>query len=457
MRLPLRLSTPLSRYLAMGLDWLMIWSCAVGSYRWFERLSEADSQLNPMPALYDWVVLLSILVLMLMSDHVYRSWRLHHLSDMIRSVLTGWLVALLSVVVWLFLSKFSSDLSRLWFVGWAISSTLALCLLRALVYGVLHLLRRSGYNFKTLLLVGSASSFADVKQALAAAPWSGLRVQAALAPSLLEAYLADPQAPPCDEVWLCMSLTEQTHMNTALYALRHSTANIRLVPDAFSRKLLKYGVSASVGIPMLDISANPITGLMRLLKGIEDRLGALIILSVIAIPMLLIALAIKLTSKGPVFFKQLRHGWNGKEIWIYKFRSMVVHHEGEFLVTQASKGDARITPLGAFLRRTSLDELPQFINVLQGRMSIVGPRPHAVQHNEHYKTLVPGYMLRHKVKPGITGWAQINGYRGETDTLAKMQKRIEFDLYYIEHLSLWLDIKIIFLTLIKGWVHHNAY
>ena len=136
---------------------------------------------------------------------------------------------------------------------------------------------------------------------------------------------------------------------------------------------------------------------------------------------------------------------------------MVVHDEANFQVTQACKNDDRITPLGAFLRRTSLDELPQFINVLQGRMSIVGPRPHAVQHNEYYKELVPGYMLRHKVKPGVTGWAQINGFRGETNTLDKMQQRIDYDLYYIENMSIWFDLKIIFKTMYKGWTHKNAY
>ena len=144
-------------------------------------------------------------------------------------------------------------------------------------------------------------------------------------------------------------------------------------------------------------------------------------------------------------------------IYVLKFRSMVVHHEVAGTVTQASKQDARITPFGAFLRRTSLDELPQFLNVLTGEMSIVGPRPHAVAHNDHYKVLVDDYMLRHRVKPGITGWAQINGYRGETDTLDKMQKRVEYDLYYIEHWSLWLDLKIIFLTVFKGFVNKNAY
>jgi putative colanic acid biosynthesis UDP-glucose lipid carrier transferase len=173
--------------------------------------------------------------------------------------------------------------------------------------------------------------------------------------------------------------------------------------------------------------------------------------------MLLIALAIYFTMGGPVLFKQIRNGWNGKLIRIYKFRTMKVHQELNGHVTQAQKDDERVTALGAFLRKTSLDELPQFYNVLQGRMSIVGPRPHVVAHNEYYRQMVPRYMLRHKVKPGITGWAQINGFRGETDTLDKMEKRVELDLYYIERMSLWLDLKIIVLTVVKGFVNRNAY
>ncbi len=453
MHLPIRLSSPLSRYVAIGLDGLLVWLCAVAAYDWLEY--PADSALNPLPALYQGVVLLSMLVWMLMSQQIYRSWRLSSLRTMFVAVLKGWLLAVLAVVVWLFLSKSSADISRLWFITWSSSTLLAFYLLRLLVHWCLRALRRTGYNFKTLLLVGSPDALADVQKALLDAPWSGLKIQAELDFPALPDYLKD--APESDEVWLCLAMSDQHHLNQALHALRFGNANIRLVPAAFERKLLRHGFSQAVGLPMLDISTTPVAGMMRILKALEDRLGALIILSVIALPMLAIALAIKLTSKGPVLFKQLRHGWNGKEIWVYKFRSMVVHQEHAFAVTQASKCDPRVTPLGAFLRRTSLDELPQFINVLQGRMSIVGPRPHAVQHNEHYKNLVPGYMLRHKVKPGITGWAQINGYRGETDTLEKMQKRIEFDLYYIEHLSLWFDLKIIFITLFKGWVHHNAY
>lgn len=182
------------------------------------------------------------------------------------------------------------------------------------------------------------------------------------------------------------------------------------------------------------------------------------VISVLILPLCLaIAVAIRVTSPGPVLFKQYRTGINGRKFRVYKFRSMVVHREGDSSITQATRNDVRVTKVGAFLRKTSLDELPQFFNVLQGRMSIVGPRPHALTHNEYYKDLVESYMQRHKVKPGITGWAQVSGYRGETDTLDKMQKRVEFDLWYIDNWSVWLDLKIIFLTIFKGFVNKNAY
>jgi putative colanic acid biosynthesis UDP-glucose lipid carrier transferase len=172
--------------------------------------------------------------------------------------------------------------------------------------------------------------------------------------------------------------------------------------------------------------------------------------------MLLIAIGIKLTSRGPVLFKQKRYGINGEELNVWKFRSMTVCENGND-IKQATKNDVRITPFGNFLRKTSLDELPQFINVLQGCMSVVGPRPHAVAHNELYRKKIQGYMLRHKVKPGITGLAQINGCRGETDTIDKMEARIHHDLEYIKKWSLWLDLKIVFLTTFKGFVNNQAY
>ncbi|MGH8453061.1 MAG: exopolysaccharide biosynthesis polyprenyl glycosylphosphotransferase, partial [Nevskiales bacterium] len=170
-----------------------------------------------------------------------------------------------------------------------------------------------------------------------------------------------------------------------------------------------------------------------------------------------ISLAIKLDSPGPVIFRQKRHGWNGEEITVLKFRTMMLHNEVPGQVTQAHRHDSRITRIGRLLRRTSLDELPQFFNVLMGTMSVVGPRPHAIEHNAHYQQLVSGYILRHKVKPGITGWAQVNGFRGETGTVEMMRQRIEFDLYYIEHWSIWFDLAIVALTLVKGLLSKQAY
>ncbi|MBE9490370.1 MAG: exopolysaccharide biosynthesis polyprenyl glycosylphosphotransferase, partial [Bacteroidetes bacterium] len=238
---------------------------------------------------------------------------------------------------------------------------------------------------------------------------------------------------------------------------KDSTITIRYVPDIFGFRLLNHSVNEVAGIPVINISSSPMVGINRLLKAIEDRFLALLIIILISPLLVIIALSIRLTTKGPALFKQMRHGWDGKPIKVYKFRTMVVHKEEGGLVTQAKINDTRITKIGAFLRKTSLDELPQFFNVLQGRMSIVGPRPHPISLNENYKDLVDNYMKRHKVKPGITGWAQINGFRGETDTLDKMKKRIEYDLFYIENWSIWFDFKIIIKTILHGFIHKNAY
>ena len=210
------------------------------------------------------------------------------------------------------------------------------------------------------------------------------------------------------------------------------------------------------GITAISIYETPFAGLNSVVKRIEDVVLSFLILIIISVPMLLIAIGIKFTSKGPVLFKQSRYGIDGENIKVWKFRSMTVSEDGGKVV-QATQGDSRITEFGGFLRRTSLDELPQFLNSLTGSMSIVGPRPHAVAHNEEYRQQIQGYMLRHKVKPGITGLAQINGFRGETDTLDKMEGRVRYDLRYIQTWSLSLDLKIIFLTIFKGFKHKNAY
>jgi len=257
-------------------------------------------------------------------------------------------------------------------------------------------------------------------------------------------------------VYIALPMLAKGRVKEILSSLSDTTARVYLVPDFYSYNLMQSKWRNVGSIPTLSVHDTPFYGVNTFLKRLEDVVIGSAILAAISPILAVIAIGVKLSSPGPVIFKQDRYGLDGKKIKVYKFRSMKTTENGNE-VKQATKGDPRVTKFGAFIRKTSLDELPQFINVLQGRMSIVGPRPHAVAHNEEYRKLVSRYMLRHKVKPGITGWAQVNGFRGETDTLEKMEKRIEFDLRYIQSWSLYLDLKIIFLTIFKGFVGKTAY
>jgi putative colanic acid biosynthesis UDP-glucose lipid carrier transferase len=246
-------------------------------------------------------------------------------------------------------------------------------------------------------------------------------------------------------IYLSLPMASQPRILQILDELKDTTASIYFVPDMFVTDLIQGKPGAVCGMPVISVCESPFKSTNGIVKRFSDIFFSLLILIMIFPVLLVIAVAVKRGSPGPIIFKQRRYGLDGEEILVYKFRSMTVTEDGG-AIKQAQKNDARITPLGAFLRRTSLDELPQFVNVLQGRMSIVGPRPHAVAHNELYRKLIKGYMVRHKVKPGITGWAQVNGFRGETETLDKMQGRIDFDLDYLRHWSLRLDIHIILKT-----------
>ena len=259
-----------------------------------------------------------------------------------------------------------------------------------------------------------------------------------------------------DIVYIVLPISAVDRMRHMLAELSDLAVTVHIVPDFFVFNLMRAKWSYIGNMMTLSVFDTPFYGVGGVLKRIEDVILASIILLLITIPMIIIAILIKFNSKGPVLFKQTRYGLSGKPITVWKFRSMTVCEDGAE-IKQAQKNDTRITSLGNFLRKTSLDELPQFFNALQGQMSIVGPRPHAVAHNEAYRHDIDGYMLRHLVKPGITGWAQINGYRGETDTIEKMEKRVEFDLDYIKNWSIGLDLKIIFMTIFKGFVNKNAY
>jgi len=257
-------------------------------------------------------------------------------------------------------------------------------------------------------------------------------------------------------IFISLPMSAQPRIREILDDLHDTTASIYFLPDVNVFGLMQAHFNNVGGIPVVAICESPFSGTDSVVKNVSDFVLASLILLLLSPLMLCIALAVKITSPGPAIFKQRRYGLNGEEIIVYKFRSMTVSEDGSQIV-QAHKDDPRITRIGAFLRRTSLDELPQFINVLQGRMSIVGPRPHAVAHNELYRKLIKGYMLRHKVRPGITGWAQVNGLRGETEVLEKMQARIEFDLHYLQNWSIWLDLWIIIRTVWVVLRRDNAY
>jgi putative colanic acid biosynthesis UDP-glucose lipid carrier transferase len=258
------------------------------------------------------------------------------------------------------------------------------------------------------------------------------------------------------EVYITLPLGSQPRIVELLEQLQSTTASLFFVPDVFGISIIQGRLQDMNGVPVVGICETPFTGTNELVKRISDVVISTIIVVLISPLLLAIAIGVKLSSPGPVLFKQRRNGLDGHEIVVYKFRSMRTMEDGP-VVRQATRNDPRVTPFGAFLRRTSFDELPQFFNVLQGTMSIVGPRPHAVTHNKEYRQIIKAYMVRHKVKPGITGWAQVNGQRGETDTVEKMRTRVEYDLEYLRNWSLGMDLKIIVATIRVLFFDRQAY
>ena len=394
----------------------------------------------------------------------YKRWRISSTFYIITKLMLVWLVIGIIVTSIIYFAHAAERYSRLWVGLTLLFSFVLAASARALVQYGLRRIRIRGGARRPVFLVGPAKNVLHVARGMRAASWEGHSIagverlpDGSLDQEQLERIAARIGDANAAEVWICVPLEMGDTVHGLFYALRNHTEEIRLIPEFKDMRLLNHRTSEVAGHLAIDLSVSPINGMSRVVKRAEDIIvGSLISLMILPV-CIAIALAIKFTSPGPVLFKQHRTGSNGKVFKVYKFRSMKVHQEKEGVVTQATKNDNRLTPIGAFLRRTSLDELPQFYNVLQGRMSIVGPRPHALAHNEYYKELVESYMRRHKVKPGITGWAQVNGLRGETETLEKMQRRVEYDLWYIDNWSVWLDLKIIFMTVFKGFKHTNAY
>ena len=402
---------------------------------------------------------------------LYRSWRGHRTPEMLRAAAITWAITIFATLTlgYFFVSNISLPAPAI--LLWFASSFIALIIWRYVMRKFLFRIRKSGLNSRRSIIIGATPLGANVALQIQSNEHLGIRFNGIfddrgsdrLPHELQNTVLGKiddaiemAKRNEVDYIYIALPMSAENRIRTILEQCSDTTASVYVIPNFFMYNLLNARWQTVGNVQALSVYDTPFQGASDVLKRIEDIVLSIAILALISIPMLCIAAAVKITSKGPVIFKQKRYGLDGKQITVYKFRSMTTQDNGA-VVKQATKNDARLTKIGGFLRRTSLDELPQFINVLQGRMSIVGPRPHAVAHNEEYRKIITGYMLRHKVKPGITGWAQVNGLRGETETTNKMVQRVEYDLDYIHRWSIWFDMKIVFMTVFNGFLNKNAY
>lgn len=430
------------------------------------------------PLRYTIALLIAIIVFHIAAGvlNLYRPWRGESVSRQFFRVSTVWVATVFVLLLVAYLLKETAGFSRLALTTWFVATPAFLSGWRILARLALTRWFESSGSTRNVLVWGGGDVAGELVETLRNASNLGLHLVGHVEPSrstqgaadatpeaqhvvqLSEAELIELRARRGDFaiIYIVLGDVRKQAAVDVIERLSDTTVSVYLVPDYFSTHLFHGRWSSLEGIPLVSVFDTPFWGADGWLKKLEDLVVGSLILAIASLPMAMIALAVKLTSRGPILFRQRRYGIDGKEITVYKFRTMTVTEDGA-TIRQAQKGDARFTPIGEFLRRHSLDELPQFINVVRGEMSIVGPRPHAIAHNEFYRSKVRGYMLRHKVKPGITGWAQINGWRGETGDLYKMQKRVEHDLWYIRNWSFWLDMKIILVTMFRGFSGPNAY
>lgn len=380
-----------------------------------------------------------------------------------RRLIAGWAIVVLVLISIAAMLKTTDYYSRIWFGLWILLASFGLVLVMLVSHAAAIRARNRSRQSRKVVLVGAGQAAVRVEEKITNDPSSDMELVARFG----EAWSDRPAQPVMNlaayvgennihEVWIAAPWEDKTLLEASLEQLRELVVDVNVVPDLYQYRLLNQGISEWSGLPVINLAGTPMTDAERRLKSLFDRLGAFMLMVLLSPLLLLLAVLIRFSSKGPALFRQKRHGVGGEYIEILKFRSMTLHEEPAGQITQATSSDARITKIGKFLRKTSLDELPQLFNVLKGDMSLVGPRPHAIEHNELYKSRIPRYMLRHKVKPGITGWAQVNGFRGLTDTPEKMAMRIEYDLWYIKHWSLWLDVRILLMTPL-AMIHKNAY
>jgi len=416
--------------------------------------------------------LIAILIFLYLAEslELYCSWRTMKSTEML---CTLWLTCALSASGYLIavrllnMGTIAPDIHLLWvslvlltLTGW-----------RLIYRKFFHWIRSKGYNSRSAVIIGLTESGLNLAANIAINPQLGIKNVGFFDDREIKRLPTEHQTRICgsigeainlarnnavDIIYIAMPLRAQERITSILKRCGDSTVPVHVIPDCFEYNMLHTCFHTVGSIATLSVYESALYGARTWIKRAEDILLALFILVLVSIPMILIATTVKLSSPGPIIFKQNRYGMCGRKIEVWKFRTMTTLENGDD-IPQATKNDSRVTKVGKFLRRTSLDELPQFFNVLQGTMSVVGPRPHAVCHNEQYRALIDCYMLRHKVKPGITGWAQINGFRGETNTLEKMKKRVDYDLEYIRSWSVFLDLKIVLLTILTGFTDSNAY
>ena len=429
------------------------------------------------PRLYqDWALLVLVFILTnaftFEKAELYRSWRGRPYSDQFGRLLLAWgLSGLIIFVIWSTLSL-SELLPGQWLLLWFVLTLVFIVFQRIALYITVRKFRSRGLNNKFVLIYGAGSLGKSIANQVRLSPESGFKILGFIDDSPLlknvevvsipvVGTLADlNQKLPefhVDELWIALPLSATQRAAEVLEITEQRMISVRLFPDLYGLTLLNHSVSELLGFPIIDLNVDRMQGVNRFLKEAEDKLLSAFFL-LLSVPLIaLISMAIKSNSDGPILFKQRRNGWDGRSFTIYKFRTMYLHKEPNGQVTQASKNDERFTKVGRWLRRTSLDELPQLFNVLQGKMSLVGPRPHAIEHDSFYGRQIEGYIRRSRVKPGITGWAQINDLRGEVEDIEDMVRRVKHDLYYIEHWSIWFDLRIVLATILKIFFSRKAW
>jgi len=424
--------------------------------------------------LYIFLDIVAVAIFLIVAEvlNLYRSWRTILFAYEATLVTTTWVIAALVLLVGLYATKQSENFSRLATVFWFIVTPVPMLLWRRLTRTIMYHARSKGYDRQKVAVLGASEAGMRLVKAIQRNPNLGydlLGIYDDRKPAQkrtdssceiqgnFETIIEQARNGEVNQIYIALPISAKKRIIELIDALSDTTASVFLIPDLFMFNLFyRQQWQTLDDISMISVFQTPFTGIALFLKRMQDIVFSILILILVSPVMLVTALAVKFGSPGPVLFKQKRYGMDGKEFTVWKFRSMTATDDGT-TVKQAVRNDPRVTRVGALIRRTSLDELPQFYNVLAGTMSIVGPRPHAVAHNEYYRLQIKGYMLRHSVKPGITGWAQVNGWRGETEIQEKMEKRIQCDLWYIQNWSTWLDMKIILLTIIKGLRGENAY